>query len=194
MHQKEFCVLGSLLQSSPEQILGIRCSNKTDVYSMGVVLWELITGAPPNHVSCRRIAVCGTCCVFLLLMSSSASLATAQRRPLLLPHAQPGQAAKALRRAMCVPCSAGEVPLRGLLRALKAPEDCPEVTEHFFKRWPKPLGTADDLLVLYLVLSLLLPSSSISTSCMACLLLSPSLSHLPAQTQPFPNGVYLAYI
>ena len=33
-----------LLQASPEQILGLRCSAATDLYSVGVLLWELVTG------------------------------------------------------------------------------------------------------------------------------------------------------
>ena len=32
---------------APEMMVGERCSNKTDIFSFGVVLWEIVTQVPP---------------------------------------------------------------------------------------------------------------------------------------------------
>jgi len=42
-------VLGTLAWSAPELLLGGRCSEKVDIYSLGVVLWELATGNVPQR-------------------------------------------------------------------------------------------------------------------------------------------------
>ena len=35
--------------------MGKKCSNKVDVFSMGVILWELITGEAPNRGRMRSL-------------------------------------------------------------------------------------------------------------------------------------------
>ncbi|KAL4519416.1 hypothetical protein Ndes2437A_g07613 [Nannochloris sp. 'desiccata'] len=42
-------VVGTLAWSAPELLLGERCSDKVDIYSLGVVLWELATGNVPQR-------------------------------------------------------------------------------------------------------------------------------------------------
>ena len=40
-------VVGTLAWSAPELLLGQRCTAKADIYSFGVVLWEIATGDMP---------------------------------------------------------------------------------------------------------------------------------------------------
>jgi len=42
-------VVGTLAWSAPELLLGKRCSEKVDIYSFGIVLWELATGNVPHR-------------------------------------------------------------------------------------------------------------------------------------------------
>ena len=53
------CIL--TLQSSPEVLLGARCTSKSDVYSYGVVLWEIVTGQVPVRGQLRDVQVPGEC-------------------------------------------------------------------------------------------------------------------------------------
>ncbi|GAB4818221.1 hypothetical protein N2152v2_005267 [Parachlorella kessleri] len=47
--------LGTFAYASPEQILGLRCSAATDMYSVGVLLWELVTGEMPLRGHLRNL-------------------------------------------------------------------------------------------------------------------------------------------
>jgi hypothetical protein len=42
-------VVGTLAWSAPELLLGKRCSEKVDIYSFGIVLWEIATGNIPRR-------------------------------------------------------------------------------------------------------------------------------------------------
>ena len=42
-------VVGTLAWSAPELLLGKRCTEKVDIYSFGIVLWELATGNVPQR-------------------------------------------------------------------------------------------------------------------------------------------------
>ena len=42
-------VLGTLAWSAPELLLGKRCTEKVDIYSLGIVLWEIATGKVPQR-------------------------------------------------------------------------------------------------------------------------------------------------
>jgi serine/threonine protein kinase len=43
--------LGSPVYSSPEQLLGKKVDARTDVYSLGITLYEMLTGAPPLKIT-----------------------------------------------------------------------------------------------------------------------------------------------
>ncbi|KAL4513651.1 hypothetical protein Ndes2437A_g00560 [Nannochloris sp. 'desiccata'] len=42
-------VIGTLAWSAPELLLGKRCTEKVDIYSLGIVLWEIATGGIPQR-------------------------------------------------------------------------------------------------------------------------------------------------
>jgi len=42
-------VIGSPKYMAPEQILGKKADERVDIYSLGVILYEMLTGEPPYH-------------------------------------------------------------------------------------------------------------------------------------------------
>jgi serine/threonine protein kinase len=46
---------GTFAWSAPEVLAGRRCSEKADIYSWGVVLWEVCTGEPPVRGNMRPL-------------------------------------------------------------------------------------------------------------------------------------------
>lgn len=46
---------GAFVWSAPEVLMGAKCSNKVDIYSFGVILWELVTGESPQRGRMRSI-------------------------------------------------------------------------------------------------------------------------------------------
>jgi serine/threonine protein kinase len=42
-------LVGSIYYSSPEQIWGLELDNRSDIYALGIVLYELVTGQRPFH-------------------------------------------------------------------------------------------------------------------------------------------------
>src|SRR5206468_13081350 len=39
--------LGNWVYMAPEQVLGVRCDPRSDIYALGGILYELVTGRPP---------------------------------------------------------------------------------------------------------------------------------------------------
>lgn len=52
---------GTFAWSAPEVLLGARCSEKVDIYSLGVILWELVTGESPARGRLRAVRVPEEC-------------------------------------------------------------------------------------------------------------------------------------
>jgi serine/threonine protein kinase len=53
--------VGTLAWSSPEMLLGARCTERSDIYSYGVVLWEIATGQTPIRGQLRDVKVPEEC-------------------------------------------------------------------------------------------------------------------------------------
>ena len=47
--------VGTFAWSAPEVLMGGRCSEKVDIFSYGVVLWELCTGESPVRGRLRPV-------------------------------------------------------------------------------------------------------------------------------------------
>ena len=45
--------VGTFAWAAPELLLNIRCDEKVDIYSFGVLLWEVVTGERPTRGSMR---------------------------------------------------------------------------------------------------------------------------------------------
>jgi serine/threonine protein kinase len=43
------CAVPCYMQMAPELLLGRQCTSSVDIYSFGVLLWELSTGGPPSR-------------------------------------------------------------------------------------------------------------------------------------------------
>ena len=48
-------VAGTFAWAAPELLMGGRCSEKVDIYSFGVVLWELATSERPQRGAMRDV-------------------------------------------------------------------------------------------------------------------------------------------
>ena len=46
---------GTFTWTAPEILMGLRCTEKCDLFSLGVVLWEIITGETPQRGRLRSI-------------------------------------------------------------------------------------------------------------------------------------------
>lgn len=46
---------GTFTWTAPEILMGLRCTEKCDLFSFGVVLWEVITGETPQRGRLRSI-------------------------------------------------------------------------------------------------------------------------------------------
>ena len=46
---------GTFAWAAPELLLGRRCTEKVDIYSFGVVLWEIVTGERPMRGQTRAL-------------------------------------------------------------------------------------------------------------------------------------------
>ncbi|PSC68117.1 serine threonine-kinase [Micractinium conductrix] len=53
--------IGTLDWAAPELLLGLRCSEKADIYSYGVILWEICTGEVPVRGRTRSLRVPQDC-------------------------------------------------------------------------------------------------------------------------------------
>ncbi|KAL6772225.1 hypothetical protein ACKKBG_A29430 [Auxenochlorella protothecoides x Auxenochlorella symbiontica] len=53
--------LGTFAWSAPEMLFGDRCSAKSDIYSFGIVLWEIVTGETPLRGDMRPMRVPEEC-------------------------------------------------------------------------------------------------------------------------------------
>jgi serine/threonine protein kinase len=49
------CIAGTFTWTAPEILMGLRCTEKCDLFSFGVVLWEVITGETPQRGRLRSI-------------------------------------------------------------------------------------------------------------------------------------------
>ena len=56
---------GTFAWSAPEVLAGRRCTEKVDVYSWGVVLWEVCTGEAPVRGDMRALRVPEECPAFV---------------------------------------------------------------------------------------------------------------------------------
>lgn len=53
--------IGTLAWAAPELLINTRISSAVDIYSLGVILWEIATGLVPMRGRMRSLK-CGACC------------------------------------------------------------------------------------------------------------------------------------
>ncbi len=93
--------------AAPEAILGEECTEKSDIYSMGVVLWEVVTQVMgPDHDGSLRFV--GVAC-------------------------SPARAKKAVQACQHSCGTVQEPPQRGCLRDPEVPRECPPEVAHAIK-------------------------------------------------------------
>eukprot|EP00891_Asterochloris_glomerata_P002164 jgi/Astpho2/2164/fgenesh1_pg.00040_%23_20_t len=83
-HQQSSFQLGTFEYTAPELLTGKRCNEKVDIYSLGVVLWEIITHEPPRRGQMRECKVPEECSADILEMVDSCL----QEEPHLRPSAK----------------------------------------------------------------------------------------------------------
>ncbi|KAL4527522.1 hypothetical protein Ndes2526A_g08695 [Nannochloris sp. 'desiccata'] len=74
-------VIGTLAWSAPELILGERCTDKVDMYSFGIVLWEIATGEMPRRGFTAPPPPSERCPVELAELISDCTRVDAKTRP-----------------------------------------------------------------------------------------------------------------
>ena len=74
-------VLGTLAWSAPELLLALRCTDKVDIWSIGVVLWEIATGRVPQRVLMETPAPSERCPAELIKFISDCTDPDAINRP-----------------------------------------------------------------------------------------------------------------
>ncbi|KAK9811452.1 hypothetical protein WJX72_004105 [[Myrmecia] bisecta] len=55
------CLGGTFAYAAPELLLNHKCSEKVDIYSLGVIIWELVTDEVPQRGQLRRVRVPEEC-------------------------------------------------------------------------------------------------------------------------------------
>lgn len=74
-------VIGTLAWSAPELLLGKRCSEKVDIFSFGIVLWELATGKVPQRGFAHSPAPSPRCPVELIHLMEECTDEDPLKRP-----------------------------------------------------------------------------------------------------------------
>ena len=54
---------GTFAWAAPELLLGRRCTERVDIYSFGVVLWEIVTGERPMRGQTRALRCASMACM-----------------------------------------------------------------------------------------------------------------------------------
>lgn len=73
--------VGTFAWSAPEVLMGGRCSEKVDIFSFGVVLWEIVTGESPSRGRLRQVRVPDECSEAVADLISACMEADPSSRP-----------------------------------------------------------------------------------------------------------------